>query len=122
MKPQKPITPNMKEKANALYKYMYKAYPRYCSKEELAEVIGCKNERSVRDVIALLSTRTAVISNSTQSGYKLAITLSDVEEARHTWAELSSRMEELEKRIKPIIKFIDKAKEKELQKGVQANG
>ena len=112
----------MKEKANALYKYMYKAYPRYCSKEELAEVIGCKNERSVRDVIALLSTRTAVISNSTTKGYKLAVTTADTEEVRHTWAELSSRAEELEKRMKQCIRFIEKAREKELQKGVQANG
>lgn len=118
MKPEKPITANMAEKANALYKHLKRAYPRYCTKDELARVIGCKNERSVRDVIALLSTRKPIISNSTQEGYKLALKMSDVEEVRHTWAELSSRSEELERRMQPLINFIEKARTKE----VRANG
>ena len=116
MKPQKPITPNMAKKANAAYDYLLRAYPRYCTKDEIAGAIGCKNERSVRDVIALLSTRKPIIANSSQEGYKLALRQSDVEEVMHTWAELSSRAEELEKRMKPLIRFYDKAKE------MRANG
>ena len=116
MKPEKPITPNMADKANAVYEYLKKSYPRYCTKDELANVIGCKNERSVRDVIALLSTRKPIIANSSQEGYKLALRQSDVEDVMHTWAELSSRAEELEKRMQPLIRFYDKAKE------MRANG
>ena len=108
MKPEKPITTNIKKKANALYIYMKKQYPRYCSKDELARVIGCTNERSVRDVIAALSTVCPIISNSATKGYKLALKKEDVEEVRHTWAELSSRNEEIERRMQPLIKFIEK--------------
>ncbi len=117
MKPTKPITNNMKEKANELYAYMKKAYPRYCTKDELAQVIGCTNERTVRDVIAALSTVRPIIANSTTNGYKLALTPSDVEDVRHTWAELSSRNQEIEKRMKPLIKFIESN-----NRGVCVNG
>ena len=111
MKPQKPLTENIKQKANAVYVYMKKQYPRYCSKDELAKVIGCTNERTVRDVIAALSLVRPIISNSTTNGYKVALKLCDMEEVRHTWAELSSRAEELEKRMKPLIDFYEKARE-----------
>ena len=117
MKPAKPITTNIKIKANALFAYMVKQYPRYCTKEELAKVIGCSNERTVRDVIAALSTVKPIIANSTTNGYKVALTTADVEEVRHTWAELSSRSEELEKRMKPLIGFIEKS-----NRGVCVNG
>lgn len=117
MKPAKPITKNIKEKANALYGYLKAQYPRYCTKDELAKVIGCTNERTVRDVIAALSTVRPIIANSTTNGYKLALTPSDVEEVRHTWAELSSRNLEIEKRMKPLIKFIENQ-----NRGVCVNG
>ena len=117
MKPQKPITNNIKEKANTLYAYLKKAYPRYCTKEELARVIGCTNERTVRDVIAALSTVRPIIANSTTNGYKVALRPADVEEARHTWAEQSSRVEELQKRMQPLIAFIEKQ-----NRGVCVNG
>ena len=119
MKPEKPITTNMMKKANAIFMYMIKAYPRYCTKDELARVIGDKSrdKRAVRDVIALLSTRKPIISNSTTSGYKVGLLPEDDEEMRHTWAELSSRIEELEKRIKPLI-----AKLEEHNRGVCVNG
>ena len=40
----------------------------------------------------------------------MAKTAADYDEAMNTWAELSSRMEQLEKRIYPLIKFKDKIK------------
>lgn len=117
MKPQKPITQNIKHKANLLYAYMKSAYPRYCTKDELAQVIKCTNERTVRDVIAALSTVRPIIANSTTNGYKVALTAQDMEEVRHTWAELSSRSEELEKRMQPLIKFLENQ-----NRGVCVNG
>lgn len=105
---KKPLTDNMKKKARAVYEYL-KANERYVEKAELCKVIGCTNERTVRDVISYVALYYPIISNSTQSGYKLARKRSDVEAVRHTWAELSSRQTELERRMKPLIRFVEKA-------------
>ena len=61
-------------------------------------------------VISVLATKRPIISHSGNKGYKLAKSLSDVDDAQRVWAELSSRMEELEKRIIPLINFIEKCK------------
>lgn len=109
MKCEKPITNNMKEKANKLYLYL-KDIGRYATKEEIGCYLGVKNERSVRDIIAVLATKKPIISNSSGKGYKLATSTEDLEEVEHTWAELSSRVEELQNRMKPLIAFRDKVK------------
>lgn len=113
---KKPLTENMKQKARAVVDYL-KANERFVEKEELQAVIGCSNERTVRDVIAYVALYYPIIANSAQSGYKLARRLSDVDAVQHTWAELSSRQEELEKRMKPLIRFCDKAKQKGASNG-----
>jgi hypothetical protein len=107
MEIKKPVTENMKRKCNDFYKYMYWKHD-YVTKDELMRVFKIGNERTVRDVISEMSKRVPVISTSDNRGYKLALTIDDMEEARHTWAELSSRMEELEARIKPLIRFLEK--------------
>lgn len=109
MKCEKPLTDNMKEKANKLYMYL-KNIGGYATKEEIGEYLGVKNERSVRDIISLLATKKPIISNSCGKGYKLAQSKEDLDEVEHTWAELSSRMEELEKRMFPLIAFRHKYK------------
>ena len=106
---EKPITENMKDKANRLFFYL-KSIGRYATKEEIGEHLGIKNERSVRDVIALLATKKPIISKSNSCGYKLAQTIEDLEEVENTWADLSSRVEELQRRMKPLIAFRDKLK------------
>lgn len=106
---EKPITDNMKEKANKLFLYL-KDIGGYATKEEIGEFLGIQNERSVRDVISLLATKKPIISKSNSCGYKLAQTIEDLEEVENTWGDLSSRIEELEKRIKPLITFRDKMK------------
>lgn len=106
----------MQEKARLIYDYL-KANDRYVEKEELARVIGVHDERTVRDVITYIANSAPIIANSKQSGYKLARKMSDVEAVRHTWAELSSRQEELEKRMKPLIRFYEKAREKGANNG-----
>jgi biotin operon repressor len=80
----------------------------YVSKEQIGEFLGLSNERSVRDVISLLATKKPIISHSGSKGYKLAQTEKDMEEVERTWAELSSRMQEIEKRTAPLIAFREK--------------
>ena len=116
MKCEKPKTTRMQEKARLIYDYL-KANDRYVEKEELARVIGVHDERTVRDVITYIANSAPIIANSKQRGYKLARKMSDVEAVRHTWAELSSRQEELEKRMKPLIRFYEKAREKGANNG-----
>lgn len=108
---QKPLTENMKQKARAVVDYL-KANERFVEKEELQAVIGCSNERTVRDVIAYVAMYYPIISNSKQSGYKLARRMSDLEDVRQTWAEQSSRQIELERRMQPLIRFCEKAQKK----------
>ena len=108
---KKPLTENMKQKARAVVDYL-KANERFVEKEELQAVIGCSNERTVRDVIAYVAMYYPIISNSKQSGYKLARRMSDLEDVKQTWAEQSSRQIELERRMQPLIRFCEKAQKK----------
>lgn len=107
---EKPITDNMKEKANRLFKYL-KDIGRYATKEEIGEFLGVKNERATRDIIALLATKKPIIStSSTNAGYKLATSEEDLELVENSLSELSSRREELEKRMQPLYAWRDKIK------------
>lgn len=110
MKPEKPVTDNMKQRVNNLYLYMKSIYPLPITKQEVCEVCGVKSERQARDILSVLAQRKPLISTSDSKGYRLALTKEDLEEVEHTWAELSSRVEELNKRIEPLIKFRDKMK------------
>lgn len=110
MKIEKPVTDNMKQRVNTLYLYMKSIYPTPITKEKVCEVCGVKSERQARDILSVLAQRRPLISTSDAKGYRLALTEKDLEEVEHTWAELSSRVEELNKRIEPLIKFRDKMK------------
>lgn len=109
MKYEKPITENAKEKVNALYLFL-KGKNDFVSKDEIGAYLGVKNERTVRDIISLLSHKKPIISNSKGLGYKLALTKEDLEMVELTWKEIDSRIEELEKRRKPLVEFCEKAK------------
>ena len=106
---EKPITDNMKEKANKLFLYL-KSIGRYATKEEIGEYLGVSNERVVRDIISVLATRKPIISKSNSCGYRLAMTIDDLEEVENVWCEIDSRIEQLEERKKPLIAFYDKMK------------
>lgn len=108
MKCEKPeYTEEMRKKLNRMYSLLKE---RFYSKQELMEIFGL-GERQIRMMITEISHRFPVISTSgTNSGYKLATIKQDLKLVEHTWAELSSRMEELEKRIAPLIKFREKYK------------
>ena len=107
MKCEKPITENIKQKANALFDYLM-AQSDYVTKEQIGEYLGIKNERSVRDVISLLATKKPILSKSNSKGYKLCKTKSDLKDCTNVWCEINSRIEELKKRREPLIKFYEK--------------
>ena len=101
------FTQEMRDKLNLMYNTLKKGFH---TKQELMEIFGL-GERQIRMLVTEVSHRFPVISTSgTNAGYRLATSIDDLEEVEHTWAELSSRMEELEKRIKPLIAFCDKMK------------
>lgn len=108
MKCEKPeFTQEMKNKLNKMYKLLRE---RFYTKQELIDIFGT-GERQVRMMITEVSHKVPVISTSgTNAGYKVATTKEDLELVENSWAELSSRCEELEKRIKPLIAFRDKIK------------
>lgn len=106
MKPEKPITDGMKEKANAVFLILKRGG--FWTKQQIGEILGIKNERSVRDIISLLSKRVPIISTSDNKGYALAMSGKDLEDVIHTWKEIDSRIAELEERKKPLIKFYEK--------------
>ena len=118
MKPSKPITPKMAEKANALYVIMMDG--KWHTKEELGTLLGIKNERSVRDVISTLSKRKPIISTSDGKGYKLAIYVKDMEEVRHARAEIDSRIAELTERRQCLDEFYEQAKA--MKRSIQNGG
>lgn len=108
MKCEKPeFTQAMKDKLNSMYRLLA---TRFYTKQELMDIYGI-GERQVRMMITEISHKVPVISTSgTNVGYKVATTKADLELVENSWAELSSRVEELQKRIEPLIKFRDKYK------------
>jgi hypothetical protein len=106
---EKPITDNMKHKVNECYLFL-KGIGRYATKEEIGDYLGVSNERTVRDIIALLATKKPILAHSGGKGYKLCRSETDLEDAEHTLAELSSRMEEIKKRMQPLYAFRDRVK------------
>jgi hypothetical protein len=84
----------------------------YVTKADIAEFLGWtlpKHERQIRDIVANISWYYPVVSTSdTNKGFKLAKDDADAELVKHAWAEIDSRIEELAKRKRPLIKFLDK--------------
>ena len=64
-------------------------------------------KRTARQIIAELAHKEPVIALSTQKGYRIARTEADVEDALHMVKDLDSRILQLEKRKKPLLKFVN---------------
>lgn len=108
MKYEKPITQNIKQRANEIYRFLH-SNRRFCTKDELMQVSGCTNERSVRDVINLLRNMGyCIVSVSDRKGYYLALTANDIELVEHAWKETDKRVQELESMKSCFVKFYDK--------------
>lgn len=101
------LSPTMLKRVNELYALLKE---RTWTKEELAQHFNI-NERTVREMVAELGKRQPVIAVSDNTGYRLAQKMKDYDDVKHAWAEIDSRIEELEKRKKPLIRFIEKADE-----------
>lgn len=106
---EKPFTANIRDQANKLFFYLRKQDD-FVTKQQIGDYLGIKDERSVRSVISALATRKPILSRSSGCGYKLCQTEADLEEAEHTLAEMSSRIEEIEKRMQPLYAWRDKIK------------
>lgn len=102
---EKPMTDNQKLNGNKLYKFMM--LNDIVTKEQMLAHLGWdkSKDRQLRDLLSNIAKKMPVISTSDNRGYKIAKTKEDLEEVEHTWAELSSRIEELQKRIRPLLDF-----------------
>lgn len=108
MEVKKPeFTDEMRARLNSMVKLLRK---RFYTKQELMEIYNL-GERQIRMAITEISHRLPVISTSgTNNGYKIATTPEELALVETSWAELSSRIKELTKRIQPLTKFRDKIK------------
>ena len=111
----KPTTDNFIEKSHLLFDYM-KANRRYCTKEELADVISVKSERVVRDIINFLRNKGyCICAISSKRGYKLMSytnhTTEDEEDVRNMIYEIEKRKVELESMQKCCDRFFKKTEE-----------
>ena len=102
------IPPKMFNKCNELYQ-MLKSGKTY-SKEQIAEHFGV-SVRTAREMISIVAHYQPIIATSDSRGYRLADKGKDYEDTKHQWAELDSRIAELEARKKPLIWFCEKVEE-----------
>ena len=77
------------------------------TKEEIVMNLDI-NERFARDLISYIKKKFPVISNSQNKGYRLALSVDDLEDAKQTIAEARSRINDLQEGIKPLEDFVDR--------------
>ena len=107
MKCEKPMTENQRQNANTLYRLLM-AYDVVTKEEMLAELgWDSRKDRQLRDLLSMIGKKRPLISTSDSKGYKIAKTKADLEEVEHTLAEMSSRVEEIQKRMQPLYEFRD---------------
>lgn len=101
------FTKEMKDKLNLMYNTLKKGFH---TKQELMDIFGL-GERQIRMLVTEVSHRFPIISVSgSNCGYKMATSKEDLELVENSLAELSSRREELEKRMQPLYDWRDKVK------------
>ena len=105
MEIKKPITENEKKNGNLLYKYLMQND--VVTKEQMLNVLGwdSKKDRQLRDLLSMIGKKKPLIATSDQKGYKIAKTKADLEEVRHQYNELMSRIENLRERVTPLSEF-----------------
>lgn len=103
---QKPAyTEEMRTRLNSMVRLLRQ---RFYTKQELMQIYNL-GERQIRMAITEISHKLPVLSTSgTNNGYKIATSSEELSLVENSWAELSSRIEELNKRISPLVKFRDK--------------
>lgn len=83
----------------------------YRTKAEIQSEFGITNERTARELVSMIAKRRPVVATSDNRGYKVAKYLSEADEVEHSLNEIQSRIDELEERKAPLIRFLEKAKE-----------
>lgn len=103
---QKPDTPTaMSKRCNELYE-MLKTRSTF-TKQEIAGHFKV-SVRSAREMVSTIAKRRPIIATSNKRGYRLASQSGDYLDAKHQWAEIDSRIAELEARKLPLIRFCEK--------------
>lgn len=115
----KPENKNIEERALKIKAYL-KENKRFCTKEEIQEVIGC-GERIVRDCINYLRNKgSMIVAVSSQKGYKLLtkqdLGEGDAELVKQMWCEIDNRIKELESMKKVCINYWKYRENKRLEK------
>lgn len=107
---EKPMTENQKYYGNMLYRFLMKND--VVTKEEMLAHLGWdkSKDRQLRDLLSMIGKKRPLISTSDQKGYKIAKTQADLGAVEHQWKELDSRIEQLQARRKPLIKFYEEIK------------
>lgn len=107
---EKPMSQNQKDLGNQLYKFMMKNGT--VTKDQMLVELGWdkSKDRQIRDLLSMIAKKVPVISTSDKKGYKIAKTQADLDEVTHTWKELDSRIDELNARKEPLIKFYENIK------------
>ena len=88
------------------------AVKEYLTKEEIAVALGWeypKKDRQIRLLMEEIRHLHPIISTSdTNKGYRLAKREEDISLVKHAWAEIDSRIGQLNKNKKPLLQFLKK--------------
>jgi biotin operon repressor len=91
------------------------------TKEEIGEKLHITSDRVIRDVISICSMHYPVIAVSSKKGYRRAKAIDNLEdkelqleidEVEHQLRELKSRVDCLNKRMKPLVAWLKVAQKK----------
>lgn len=99
---------------NSLYKYLM-TKETSITKQEMCNFLGWEynssSDRKLRSLLSNIGKVVPLISTSDQKGYFIAKTGKDLTAVEHQKSEISSRIDELEKRKQPLINFLNKFKD-----------
>lgn len=113
----KPEVNKIHERARVLYSFIKNN--KIVTKEQCAKFLNWEynksNERRVREIISYIAQRVPVISTSDEKGYSIA-SIDNQELIIKEIRELQSRIDEIKKRIEPLIKFCNENKINSLNK------
>lgn len=97
------MTGERKAQLNALYRMMCE---RTVTQDDVMIAFGV-GRRLARDMISEVAKVRPVISLSDRRGYRVAMKIEDMCDARHALAEIRSRQSEMERRALMLEKFLE---------------
>ena len=97
------MTEERRAQLNALYRMMCE---RTVTKEDVMRAFGV-GERLARDMISEIAKVKPVIALSDRRGYRVALRVDDMRDARHALADIRSRQREMERRALMLEQFLE---------------